>query len=89
MRIPETNHDASTLALVALAWCLKDAPRAERLLGVTGLTTNDLRARAAEPALLSAVLGFIEAHEPDLLACAEELAVKPEALVRARAELEA
>ena len=83
-----TNFDAQTLALLALAWCLGDARRADRLLALTGLTTNDLRTRAAEPALGAAVLGFLEAHEPDLIACAEELDVKPGALIAARAELE-
>ena len=88
MRNPETNHDPETLALLALAWSLGDSRRAERLLALTGLTTNDLRARAAEPALQAAVLGFLEAHEPDLIACAEELGVTPAQLIAARAELE-
>ena len=83
-----TNHDAQTLALLALAWCLGDARRADRLLSLTGLTTTDLRQRAGEPALGAAILGFLEAHEPDLIACAEELDVKPETLVAARRELE-
>lgn len=87
MQRPATNHDPQTLALLALAWCLEDSRRAERLLALTGLTTNDLRARAAEPALHDAVLGFLEAHEPDLIACAAALDVTPQALVTARAEL--
>ena len=73
---------------MALAWCLEDARRAERLLGLTGLTTNDLRARIEAPAVQAAVLGFLEAHEPDLLDCAVALDVKPEALIAARAELD-
>ena len=89
MHGPETNNDASILALRALAWSLEDSRRAERLLALTGLTTNDLRARAAEPGLQAAVLGFLEAHEPDLLACADHLGVSPKALVAARAELDA
>lgn len=88
MHAPETNHDAATLALLALAWCLEDARRADRLLTLTGLTTNDLRARAAEPSLQAAVLGFLEAHEPDLVACAEAIGVKPQQLAAARTELE-
>lgn len=88
MQIPETNEDAETLALRVLAWCLDDARRAGRLLELTGLTTNDLRARAGVPAVLAAVLGFVEAHEPDLVACAEALDVKPERIVSARRELE-
>jgi len=88
MQVPETNEDAATLALRALAWCLDDSRRADRLLGLTGLTTNDLRVRIGSPSLQAAVLGFLEAHEPDLIACAEALDVKPQALIAARAELE-
>jgi adenine/guanine phosphoribosyltransferase-like PRPP-binding protein len=89
MHVLPTNHDAATLALMALAWSLQDSRRAERLLSLTGLTTNDLRERISETALQAAVLGFLEAHEPDLIACADDLGVKPAALVAARAELEA
>jgi hypothetical protein len=80
--------DATALALSALAWILSDPDRAQRLLDVTGLDPDDLRARATEPAVLSAVLGFLEGWQPDLLACAEELEVKPEALVAAHQALE-
>jgi hypothetical protein len=59
-----------------------------RLLSVTGLDPADLRARAGEPAVLAAVLAFLEGHEPDLVACAEALDIRPETLVRAHAELE-
>jgi hypothetical protein len=88
MKTPETNDDSQTLALRALAWCVDDARRAGRLLELTGLTTNDLRARAAQPAVLAAILGFVEAHEPDLIACAEALDVKPERLIAARRALD-
>jgi hypothetical protein len=84
---PETNPEA--LALTALAWTLTDPARAERLLALTGLDAGELRARAGEPALLAAALGFLEAHEPDLIACADAIGVAPAALVRARAALEA
>ena len=82
----ETNMEA--LALQALVWTLGDSARASRLLDLTGLDPAELRARAGEPALLAATLGFLEAHEPDLVACAEALGVKPMDLVTARAELE-
>ena len=59
-----------------------------RFLDLTGIGTDELRARAGEPALLAALLRFLEAHEPDLLAVAEALDMKPEALVAARRELE-
>ena len=55
---------------------------------MTGIGTGELRARAAEPALLSALLRFLEAHEPDLLDVAEAIGAKPEDLVEARRQLE-
>ena len=80
--------DATGLALNALVWTLGDEDRAQRLLDVTGLDPSDLRARAGEPAVLAAVLGFLENYEPDLLECADALEVRPETLVAAREALE-
>jgi hypothetical protein len=79
---------AETLALRALIHILSDEARSARLLDLTGLDADGLRARAGDPALLGAVLAFLEAHEPDLVACADELGVAPTALITARAELE-
>lgn len=83
----ETNADA--LALQALVWTLGDPDRANRLLDLTGLTPEELRARIGDPALLAAALGFLEAHEPDLIACAEAIEASPGELVAARTALEA
>jgi len=80
--------DATALALRALAWTLSDADRASRLLALTGLAPGDLRARAGDPAVLAASLCFIENHEPDLIACADALAVTPGDLIAARRILE-
>jgi hypothetical protein len=80
--------DPEALALSALGWTLSDEDRAERLLALTGLTPDDLRRRLGEPSVLAAALGFLEAHEPDLLACAAALGVAPAALVDARRSLE-
>lgn len=88
MHADDTNEDATGLALAALGWTVSDANRARRLLDMTGLTPADLRARAAEPAVLAAVLGFLEAYEPDLIACAEAIDTEPAALVAAHAKLE-
>ncbi|UZK65586.1 DUF3572 family protein [Sphingomonas sp. M1-B02] len=82
----ETNAEA--LALQALVWTLGDSARAARLLDLTGLDPAGLRDRASEPQLLAATLGFLESYEPDLLACADALDVKPAALVAARIALE-
>lgn len=86
MGLPETNAEA--LALHALAWTLAEPARAKRLLDLTGLDVAGLRARAGEPAVLAAALGFLEGHEPDLLACADAIGCAPEALISARQRLE-
>ena len=89
MKIQETNGEAATLlALACLGWTLGEQARAERLLALTGVTPMDLRSRLDDPSLLAAVLRFLEAHEPDLLACAEALDVPASALVDARRDLE-
>jgi hypothetical protein len=85
MAATETN---AALALQALAWTLGEPARASRLLDTTGLDPAELRARAGDSALLAATLGFLEAYEPDLIACAEALGVKPTELTAARAALE-
>lgn len=88
LREPQSpGHDAAALALGALGWVLGDAPRAERLLALTGLTVDDLRSGLGDPAVLGAVLDFLAAHEPDLVAAAEELGVKPAELMAARERL--
>jgi len=88
MRANSTN-DAETLALSALAATLTDERRAQRFLDLSGIDTEDLRSRAAELDLLAALLRFLEAHEPDLIAVAEAIGAKPEDVVRAREVLEA
>ena len=80
--------DARAIALLALATAVSDERRARRFLDLTGIGTDELRARAAEPALLAALIRFLEAHEPDLVAVAEAMQVTPQALVAARRELE-
>lgn len=95
--MPETNvkkrgeaqTDPATLALGALGWILADPDRAARMLNLTGLTPDILRGAVAEPGTQAAILAFLEAHEPDLVAAAEYLGTSPPALVRARMELEA
>lgn len=83
-----TTNDPLALALRALAATLADQRLAERFLSLSGIDPPELRQRAGDPELLAALLRFLEAHEPDLVAIAEELGVKPEALVAARRELE-
>ncbi len=81
--------EASGMALQALAWALMEEARAERLLSLTGLTPEGLRATINERGTQAAILSFLEAYEPDLIACAAVIGVSPAVLVQARQELEA
>ena len=81
------TNDAHTLALNALVWVLQEPDRAERFLALTGLQGDDIRGRLTDPALLDAVLGFLEAHEPDLVACARAIETQPAILISARDRL--
>lgn len=85
---PSPAAQPEALALAALGWLLSDEDRAERLLAMTGLTPDALRHGLGDQAMLAAVLGFLAAHEPDLIAAAHELGVEPQALVAAHRTLE-
>lgn len=87
MLVPGTN-DAETLALNALAATLSDERRAQRFLDLSGIDTVELRRRAGQPALLAALIRFLEAHEPDLIAVAAQIGASPADLVSARRMLE-
>ena len=84
----EVPSDCQTIALKVLASTLTDERRAQRFLALTGLSPEGIRARAADPVLLAACIGFLEAHEPDLISVAEALALNPSAIVALRPELE-
>lgn len=81
-------EDDAALALHALGWILNDEPRAERLLGLTGLTPEELRASLGERATLAAILAFLTGHENDLVACADALQVPPASIAAAAHRLE-
>ncbi|MCB2051997.1 MAG: DUF3572 family protein [Novosphingobium sp.] len=75
------------MALAVLGWILEDTRRAERLLGLTGLTPDALRTGLGDRQVLAAVLEFVSGHEPDLLEAAEMLGFKPEELTSAARSL--
>ena len=87
MKADQTN-DEEALALGALGWTLGEDARAQRLVALTGLTPAGMRERLEDRDFLAAVLRFLEAHEPDLVACASEVGVSPAQLVAAREALE-
>ncbi|MDD3798032.1 MAG: DUF3572 family protein [Novosphingobium sp.] len=79
--------DPEALALAALGWILSDEDRAARLLALTGLTPDALRAGLTDTSVLGAVMDFLAAHEPDLAAAAETIGVEPVTLAAAGREL--
>lgn len=66
---------------------LGDEARADRLLALTGMGADDLRAGLSDPAVLGAVLDFLGSHEPDLVAAAAALEIEPAELMAARERL--
>ena len=82
------DNDPVVLALAALAATLGCDRRAQRFVDLTGIGTDELRRRAGDPRLLAALLRFLEAHEPDLVAVSGELGANPLDLVEARRKLE-
>ena len=80
----DSVKDPSGVALAALAWILSDTPRAERFLALTGLSPETLRAGIGDPAMHRAVLEFLCAHEPDLVAAADSLGLEPARLAAMR-----
>jgi hypothetical protein len=87
MTMNDTN-DAEALALRALVWILGDDSRASRFLAITGLTPERLRAGIEDRPTLEAAFAFLEAHEPDLVACAAMLEVAPQSFAAARHRLD-
>ena len=66
---------------------LADDKRANRFLGLTGLTPDQLRAGIGTREVQLAVLDFLCAHEPDLVAAADSLGLAPAAIASAREAL--
>lgn len=75
------------MALAALGWVLSDEDRAGRLLALTGLTPDVLRAGLGDPVMLSSVLEFLTSHEPDLIAAADAIGTQPDILANAARSL--
>ncbi|WP_062732670.1 DUF3572 family protein [Sphingobium abikonense] len=86
-RKPDDAQDSAMLALLALGWILADGARADRLLALTGMDANTLRAGIGDKRVLAAVLGFLADHEPDLVACAQAIDARPAALIAAQERL--
>jgi hypothetical protein len=78
---------AAALARDALIWLAGREDDIAAFLAAGGLSAGELRARAADPDLLGAVLDFVLADEARVTAFAAAAAQPPDALARARAAL--
>lgn len=84
--IPSAEETVA-LALRVVGWTVSDPGRADRMLALTGLDPVTLRQSLTQPQTLRALLDFVLDHEPDLLACARDLSLKPEHIAAARRSL--
>ena len=76
-------EDAMAIALNALVWIVSDEARADRLLALTGLSPDDLRAGLGQPAMMANLLGYLTQYEPDLIAFAEAEGIDPATIATA------
>ena len=83
----QNSIDAETVALDALAFMASDSTLLSRFVANSGIGPDDLRARAAEPAVLCAVLDFVLGDDETALAASAALGIEPQALHLARHKL--
>lgn len=79
--------DAAAVALQGLAYLAGEPVLLQRLLDSSGLSLEELRSRADEPALLGGVLDFLLADESALLVFCESHNLPPDLPARARIAL--
>ncbi len=81
------KDEAEALALQALGWIAGEDDLLSVFMGSAGLSSSDLKARASDPELLSAVLDFLLMDDAWVLRFAEASGHRPEAALQARAAL--
>jgi hypothetical protein len=89
IRPGKAAENAEILGLQALAWLAGEDEALERLLAASGMDQAGLKAAAERPETLGAVLEFLLANEPLLLAFCGESGTDPKDVHSARHVLEA
>ena len=84
---PPDLETAESIAAQGLAFLAADPARLGRFLSLTGLTPQQVRARAGTPELLAAVLEHLQSDESLLLVFAAGASVVPETIAPALAVL--
>jgi len=76
--------DGEELGVAALGFLAAEPDRLSRFLALSGLGPQNLRAAAADPGFLAAVLDYLLAEEPLLIGFAAARGIEPERVVLAR-----
>ena len=76
--------EAESLAVSALSFLAAEPERLAGFLSLTGLGPETVRQAAKDPTFFPAVLDYLMANEPVLLAFAAEHGLDPAAIVAAR-----
>ncbi len=79
--------DAESIAIEALGFLAGDPERLTRFLALTGLEPDNVRDAARQPGFLTAVLDHVASDEALLIACAQAIGRKPEAVAAAQQAL--
>jgi hypothetical protein len=83
-----SREQGEQLAVEALGFLAAESDRLSRFLSLSGLGPHNLRAAAADPVFLAAVLDYLIADEPLLLAFAAEQGRAPASIAVARRALD-
>jgi hypothetical protein len=86
-RLSTANASSESLAIAALGFLAGDESRLERFLALSGLGPHNLREAAADAGFLAAVLDYVAADEPLLVAFAAAQDIDPAAILRAKESL--
>ena len=81
------REEGRELAIAAVGFLAAEPDRLSRFLALSGLGPHNLRATAADPGFLVAVLDYLIADEPLLVGFAAAQALPPERVVAARRAL--
>jgi hypothetical protein len=79
-----TKSAAETIAIEVLSYLAADPMRLDRFLALSGISVENLRAAAAEPGFLAAILDHLASDEQLLLAFSAHAGQHPEAIAKAR-----
>lgn len=78
------QESAETTALKVLGWLVQEEEIFPIFLGASGISTEELRARAGTVDVLTAVLDFVTMDDAWVRACAEATGLDPRAPLQAK-----